>query len=268
MNPYIINWGILQVRWYSLILLLAIGVAFVIINREAKREQMPRLFLENLFFYTILTSFLGARLYYVVFNWSYYQINFWEIFQIWNGGLAIHGGLISGMLFVIWYSLKHAKSPLKIFDMIVPGLLVAQIIGRFGNFFNSEAYGKVVEKSTLIALKIPEFIINGMKINGVYHHPTFLYESIWNLIGLIVIYFNKRFFKLKVGTITMFYLLWYGLGRFMIEGMRNDSLLWNNVRVAQLVSLVMVVAAILGYIILRNTTRKYYNYKMNEEANK
>ena len=194
---------------------------------------------------------IGARIYYVLFNLDYYSKNIIDIFKVWEGGLAIHGGIIVGVIFTIYYTKRKKINFWQLADILCISLILGQIIGRWGNFMNSEAYGPVTTYSTLHNMHIPEFIIKGMKINGVYHHPTFLYESLWNLIGLIIILITKKVLlklnKYNYGTLCSIYLIWYGIGRFFIEGMRQDSLMFGSIRIAQLVSIFSIV---LGLILI------------------
>src|SRR5699024_9708456 len=138
----------------------------------------------------------------------------------WHGGLAIHGGILGGLLYLWYYSKKHKLNLLKLLDILVVGLIIGQAIGRWGNFFNSEAYGYVTSYGYLKSLYIPEFIIRGMYINGDYYMPTFFFESVWNVIGFIILLLIRKFYKnLKTGQLMGFYMMWYSFIRFIIEGM-------------------------------------------------
>ena len=183
--------------------------------------------------------------------------DFINIFKVWEGGLAIHGGILAGLIFVIFYTKKHKISTLRILDIIVVGLIIGQAIGRWGNFFNSEAHGMVTTLEHLQKLFIPDFIIKGMNIGGIYYQPTFLYESTWCLIGFILLILIRKFNKLKVGQLTSIYMIWYGIGRFIIEGMRTDSLMLGNLRIAQIVSLLMITIGII--IFLKMSKGSLYN---------
>ena len=136
-------------------------------------------------------------------------------------------------------------------DIAVPSLIIAQAIGRWGNFFNSEAHGPVTTLANLESFHIPKFIIDGMYIEGVYYHPTFFYESLWCILGFIVLLLVRRFYKtLKTGQLTCIYLMWYGLGRLFIESLRTDSLMLGSFKVAQLVSLSCFLIGLLFYLYL------------------
>ena len=227
-------------------------LAIFIIIREAKRYNYPKEFVFNMCFWTIIFGVIGARLYYVLFNLDMYS-NFWDIFKIWEGGLAIHGGIIFGLLTCYLYCKKYKVRTVRMLDFIVPALLLAQAIGRWGNFFNQEAHGAATTLAHLQSLHLPNFIIEGMNIGGVYYEPTFLYESIWCILGFIVILIVRRLKITKVGQPTALYLMWYGLGRFFIETMRTDSLMLGGFKVAQIVSVIMIVV---GLIIIMITSRK------------
>lgn len=245
MNKIALDLGPIQIYWYSICIFLGMLVACILIYKEAKKQKIEENFLTNLTFYTIIIGILGARLYYVLFNLSYYLSNPIEIFKIWNGGLAIHGGIIAGLIFLVIYCKKNHVKILKMLDIIVVGLIIAQAIGRWGNFFNGEAYGPVTTYNHLKSLLIPEFVINGMNILGEYHHPTFLYESLWCTVGFIVMLLVRKFYKkIHPGDLTGLYLVWYGIIRFIIEGMRTDSLMLGPIKMAQIVSIVFILSGI------------------------
>ena len=164
MNKVLLDLGFVEIRWYSVTMLLAILSASYVILKEAKKKGFTEDFLNNLFFYTIICAIIGARLYYVAFNFHEYQNDLLGIFRIWEGGLAIHGGIIGGLLFITFYTKKYKVNELLLLDIIVVGLILGQIIGRWGNFMNGEAYGPITTYQTLKSLFIPEFIIEGMKM--------------------------------------------------------------------------------------------------------
>ena len=175
MNDIMLDLGWFQIKWYSFILFLAMLMASIIIYQESKKKGLSEEQLIDILFYGILTGILGARIYYVLFNLDYYSVYPTEIIKIWHGGLAIHGGLIAGLIFIIGYCRKNKINTLLLLDIIVVGLIMAQAIGRWGNFFNQEAYGRVVDLDFLKSLHLPQFIIDGMYINKKYREPTFLY---------------------------------------------------------------------------------------------
>ena len=248
MNPILLDFGYIQIHWYSVLLTIAFLIGGYIAIHEAKKYKIPKDYMINLFFYIIVFSLIGARLYYVLFNLDLYSSNLISILKVWEGGLAIHGGIIAAIIVIIIYTKKYKISTLRMLDILVISLILGQTIGRWGNFFNSEAYGVATTLEHLQSLHIPNFIIDGMFIDGTYYTPTFLYESILCLIGFIglVIYRNLKY--TKVGTTTALYLIYYGIIRFFIEGLRLDSLMLGNFKVAQIVSIIMVVTGVILFI--------------------
>lgn len=266
MNPELINIFGLSIRWYSVLILIGAALGIYLLKREANRYGMNWDFVFNLSFWTIILGIIGARLYYVIFHWAEYRTSLLDIFKIWNGGLAIHGGLIAGAITVYLYCKKASASTLKIIDMAIPSVIIAQAIGRWGNFFNSEAHGVATSLSKLQSLHIPKFIIDGMNIDGVYYHPTFLYESIWCFLGFIILLIIRRNKYTKVGTITGTYLMWYSTGRFFIEHLRTDSLMLGGFRVAQIVSIALFVTGL--FLIVRNKRQgKFENLYNSDKDN-
>ena len=256
MDP-IINLGIVSIHWYSIILFIAILVGSNLAIKEAKRHGFEENFMVNLLFLGVIVGIVGARIYYVIFNFDYYKDNLIEIFKVWNGGLAIHGGIIAGLITISVICYKKKVNLLKILDYLVVGLILAQAIGRWGNFFNGEAHGSVTTLAHLQSLYLPQFIIDGMHINGNYYIPTFLYESVWCFIGFIIMIVLRRKKFMKIGYLTSFYLVWYGIERFFVEGMRTDSLMLFSLRVAQLVSLAMVIIGIILFVYSLKKSKKY-----------
>ena len=268
MNPVLFEIGNFSIRWYSIFLVIAFVIGFILIFKEGKRLNIDKDYLFNMMFWTVLFSILGARIYYVLFNFGAYSDNLLEIFKVWHGGLAIHGGIIAGLITVIIYTKKYNVNVQKIIDLIVPSLILGQAIGRWGNFFNSEAHGAATTLEALQDLHIPNFIINGMNINGVYYQPTFLYESLWCIIGFILLLIIRKFIKhLHNGELTAVYLIWYGIGRFFIEMSRTDSLMLGSFKVAQIISIVFIIIGIVIIIIKRqkNHFEDLYNEKLNDE---
>jgi phosphatidylglycerol:prolipoprotein diacylglycerol transferase len=251
MNRILIDLGFIEIKWYSVFIFLGLLIGGWISLRESKRFGISEDFMINLFFYLVPFSLIGARLYYVAFNWTHYSQSPMEIIQVWNGGLAIHGAIIAGLLWIIIYSLKYKTNIILMVDMIVVGLLIGQAIGRWGNFFNQEAYGSATTIDFLNKLHLPDFIIKGMYINGIYYHPTFLYESLWCLVGFIIMLFIRRFRYTKLGQLTSFYLIWYGVGRLFIESLRTDSLMLNNFKMAQIISIAMIAIGLIMFILGR-----------------
>ena len=263
MNPVIFNIGNFELRWYSVLIAIAVIIGYVLIVSESRRFKIKKEFMFNMMFWTLIFAIIGARLYYVAFNLEYYRTNVLEIFQIWKGGLAIHGALLFGAITIIIYCKKYKVRVGKILDIIVPALLLGQAIGRWGNFFNSEAYGSIVTYQQLENMKIiPQFIIDNMFINGSYHLPMFYFESLWCLLGFFLSLFLRRRKYIKDGQLVAFYMMWYGVARFVIETFRTDALLFNGIRVARGVSVLMFV---IGLVIQFIQSRKP---KLDELYNK
>ena len=257
MNRVAFNIFGFNVYYYSLCILLGVIVAYILITREGKKQGLPKEFISDLIFYTLIIGILGARVYYCVFNLDYYLANPSEILKIYNGGLAIHGGVIAGFIFVYFYTKKKNVSFIKILDIVAPAVIIAQSFGRWGNFFNQEAHGGITTYQNLKNMHIPEFIINGMHIEGKYYYPTFFFESIWCLIGFIILMIARRNKNLRKGFQIGFYFIWYGIGRFFIEAFRTDSLMFFGLKIAQIVSLIGIIIGII--IIVTNRNKKYYN---------
>lgn len=255
MNPVLIDLGYLRIYWYSIFVFLGLLVGGTVLYKEARRFDVPDNFITNMFFWTIPVSLIGARLYYVAFNLTYYLENPIDIIKVWEGGLAIHGGIIAGFLFIVSYCKKYSISSRYVIDFTVPALMIGQAIGRWGNFFNSEAHGGGTTVEYLKSLYVPNFVIEGMNINGFYYQPTFYYEFLWLLVGFILILLIRKYKYLKLGHLTSFYLLWAGCGRLVIESMRTDSLMFGSFKVAQVVSLTMIVFGIILFIISSRGTR-------------
>ena len=254
MNPILIDFGVIQIYWYSVIILSAILIGSAIFLKRAKKEGYKEDFLTDTLFYLIIFSILGARLYYVLFNFGYYMKHPLEIVAIWNGGLAIHGGIIAGSICLLYRARKNKKSFLRLTDLLAPSIILGQAIGRWGNFFNSEAHGIATSKQVLENLHIPRFIIKGMNIEGVYYHPTFLYESIWCLLGFILLIYLDKKVKLRRGGLTGIYFIWYSLARFFIESIRTDSLMLGPFKIAQVVSILLFLAGL--YLLFRKKDDK------------
>ena len=251
MREYI-KLGSITIYYYSILIMIGVVIAFYLSKKEANQNGLGKKYIDDLLFYLVIFGILGARLYYVIFNFSYYKSDLLSIFKIWEGGIAIYGAVIAGIITIYYYSKKKKKDFLLTLDTIAPGLILAQSIGRWGNFFNHEAYGKVVSLSRLHDLHIPNSVIREMYINGAYHHPTFLYESLWCLIGFIILLIIRNKTKDKYKIVTYSYFIYYGIGRFLIEGLRTDSLYLFNFRVSKIVSIILIIIGIIGIVKERN----------------
>lgn len=257
-DPIAISFGEnFKIAWYGIIIGVGIVLAMYLASKEGERKGMHPDFILDMSFWAVPIAIIGARIYYVIFEWRYYVQHPGQIIQIWNGGIAIYGALIAGALTVYYYTKKRHVSFMLTLDVLAPGVLIAQSIGRWGNFINQEAHGSEVTRAFLEKLFLPDFIINQMNIQGTYYHPTFLYESLWSLIGfLVILYIRRRPKILREGEVFFTYVMWYSFGRFFIEGMRTDSLyLLGVIRVSQLLSLFLFfgTAALWAY-------RRYQHY--------
>jgi phosphatidylglycerol:prolipoprotein diacylglycerol transferase len=248
MDRVLFTIGPITIYWYSVTMLLAVIIGIILATRESKKHAMES-FMADLITYVLIFGIIGARLYYVIFNFDNYKHNLLSILKIWEGGIAIYGALIGGFIAIVYLAKKRGQSIIKTTDIIVPGLILAQSIGRWGNFFNGEAHGTIVTLEFLKSLHIPNFIIEGMYINGSYYHPTFLYESIWCLLGFIFLIILRKITKRRKGIMTFSYFIWYGIGRLFIEGLRTDSLYLGNYRISQIVSIILIIVGIIGIII-------------------
>ena len=248
-----------KIHWYSIFIAIGAIIGLLVAIHEAKKHNIPKNFIIDAVVYGLPLGIIGARLYYVLFNLDYYAANPIDIFKIYEGGLAIHGGIIVGIVFAYFYSKRKGYNPFRVIDIVSVSFIIGQIFGRWGNFFNREAHGSEVTLSLLQKLRLQNFIIEGMYINGAYYHPTFLYESLWNIIGLIILLIYRRNKNVKLGEITLLYLMWYSFGRFFIEYLRTDSLMLGNIKVAMLLSLVLFVGSIITIIIIKRKSNKLYN---------
>lgn len=251
-DPVAFELGPISVAWYGIIIVSAMILAISLTVKEAEKRGISEDFIVDMAFWLLPLGIIGARLYYVLFELDAYLQDPIRIFYIWEGGLAIYGGIIAGVLTIYYMAQKEKIPVLLITDILVPYVLLAQAIGRWGNFINQEAHGGEVSRQFLENLHLPQFIIEQMNINGTYYHPTFLYESLWSLLGVGVILLIRNRKKLLLrGEATAAYMIWYGVGRFFIEGMRTDSLYIGSLRASQILSLVLVIAGIAGIIYQR-----------------
>ena len=238
-----------EIKFYGIIIALGFLFAYIIVAKEAKRTGQKDEDYLDLILWLIIPAIVGARLYYVLFRWDDYfgggrsfKDTLIGVINLRNGGLAIYGGILFGILSIFLFCRRKKISVLSMLDLSASGLLIGQILGRWGNFFNREAFGR----ETNIFCRMGLAAADGTTI---YVHPTFLYESLWNLIGLMILQFGVK--RRYDGQYILFYFLWYGLGRAWIEGLRTDSLyLWNTgIRISQLLSILLsLVAGIILFI--------------------
>ncbi|MDF0728282.1 prolipoprotein diacylglyceryl transferase [Cytobacillus sp. S13-E01] len=257
LNPIVLDLGPLQIYWYGLIIGLGAMLALIFAVRESERRGLHKDTFVDLVLWAIPIAILSARAYYVIFKWDYYSQNPDQIIKIWEGGLAIHGGLIGAVITGIIFAKIKGLSFWKIADIGAPSILLGQAIGRWGNFMNQEAHGGPIPEESIQTFYnvLPDFIMDQMYIDGIYYIPTFLYESIWNFVGVVILILLRRV-NLRRGELFLSYVIWYSVGRFYIEGLRTDSLmLTETLRIAQVISLVLIALAV-GLIIYRRVSGK------------
>ncbi len=261
-GPELFQHGPFALRWYGLLIAIAVLIGLNLSSQLARQRSLEQGLISDLLPILILAALIGARIYYVAFEWRIYSNDWWEILAIWNGGIAIHGALIAGTLAVVLFCRWRHQSFWDVLDVLVPSVALGQAIGRWGNFFNSEAFG--VPTDLPWKLFIP-YEVNGVLrrpegfMNEQYFHPTFLYESLWNLVVfslLIVLFYrgSKGLMKLPSGALSCIYLIAYSFGRFWIEGLRTDPLCLGalppacegGVRIAQLMSMAMLAIGVIG----------------------
>ena len=230
-----------KLPWYGTLISAGVIAALLLCMREEKRRGLKEDTIIDLAFWAIPLALVGARIYYAVFNWQAFSDDPLSVFRIWEGGIAIYGAIIGGLIGVLIFSKRRKMNPFILTDIIVPGLALAQGIGRWGNYFNMEAYGREITNTSL------QFFPIGVQIPGgsgyTWHMATFFYESCWDIVVFLLLWFVIRKRTEKPGTITLWYLLLYGVGRFFIEGLRTDSLMSGRIRVSQLLSLALVIFA-------------------------
>ena len=240
-----------EIRWYGIIIACGVLAAFFVSSILAKKKGLDFDLILDGFLWSFPIAVIGARLYYVAFEYKNYH-SFLDVINIRNGGLAIHGGLIAGILTAYIFTRVKKVNFFKYIDVVMPGVILAQAIGRWGNFMNQEAHGGPVTEAFIS--KFPQFIQDGMLINGTYYHPTFLYESIWNLIvfGILIFILFKK--GNKDGIVIGSYMILYSIGRFFIEGLRTDSLMFFGLRTAQIVSLLGIIfGTIIVFIAIKSS---------------
>ena len=258
-DPVAFSLGPIQVRWYGIIIACGILLGYFIAQAALKQVGLHKDTLIDIIFYSAIVGFIVARIYFVTFQWPYYMNHLSEIPKIWHGGIAIHGGLIGGLISGIIVCKIKNLHPFQIGDIVAPSIILAQGIGRWGNFMNHEAHGGPVSRAFLEHLHLPDFIIRNMYIEGQYYHPTFLYESIWDVIGFVILITLRK--RLKLGETFFGYLIWYSVGRFFVEAMRTDSLmLTSHIRVAQLVSVVLIMISVI-FVIYRRVKYQPIKYE-------
>ena len=239
MDPVAFRIGSVAIYWYGIIIAGGIVLGLLLSRHLARKRSIPVELVDEFLIYVVPLAILGARIYYVLFNLDKYN-TFIDAIAVWEGGLAIHGAIITGILVALVFCRIKKISFFNFADIASPSLILGQAIGRWGNYVNQEAYGRETD--------LPWAIL----VDGAYVHPTFLYESLWNLLVLGFLIFAFRRLKLKEGSIFAIYLIGYSFGRIFIEGLRTDSLMFGPFRVAQLTSGLFILAgAVLLYLLNR-----------------
>ncbi len=221
---------------YGLLIAGAMAFGVYLCSRQEDRLGLPRDTAIDFALWVLPAAIVGARLYYVAFQWPMYASDPLRILHVWEGGLAIYGGVIGGAIAALVFSRVKKGSFASLADMAAPGLILGQAIGRWGNYVNQEAYGRLIENPAL------QFFPLAVFVEGEWHMATFFYESLWDFIGFFILWLNRKRVKVR-GNLFLGYLCWYGLGRAVIEGWRMDSLMWGPVRVSQALSVLLCAAA-------------------------
>ncbi|WP_394218461.1 prolipoprotein diacylglyceryl transferase [Halobacillus trueperi] len=267
LNPVFLQLGPLSIYWYGLIIATGAFLGLWIATRETERLGLKKDYMVDIVVFAIPAAIVCARLYYVIFEWDRYAGGpWWKVFAVWEGGIAIHGALIGSVLTAYIYTKIKGLSFWMMADIAAPSIILGQAIGRWGNFMNQEAHGGPVSESFYnnFMQYLPGFINQQMCIDGTVYHPTFLYESVWNIIGFVLLLVLRHKFNPRRGEVFLSYVIWYSVGRFFVEGMRTDSLyLFGEIRTAQFISIVLVIGAIITMIYRRKNgmANKYYNGK-------
>ena len=236
----------LDIMWYGVLMASAMILCVFLALKEGKRVKISEDDILNLAIIAIPCGLLGARLYYVIFNWSWYSQHMSEILNFRGGGMAIHGALIGGILAGFIYTKIKKINFFKMADTVMIGIPLGQAIGRWGNYINGEAHGG------------PTSLPWGIMVDGVKVHPTFLYESIWDLGIFIFLWFFRKHKKYE-GQLAIYYLILYSLGRFFIEGLRTDSLMIGPLRMAQVISITTIIVCLILHKILSKKNKKEAN---------
>lgn len=243
--------GSLGIRWYAVLIVFGALTAYYFFKRDLEKNGYDEGVADDIFVGSLSVGIIGARLWYCAFSdFSYYYGNIHHLLDIRGGGLGIQGGLIFGCLYVFLYTRFKKIDFLRMLDAMLPNILIGQVIGRWGNFVNQEAYGQIVEESFF--KYYPKFVKDGMFINGAYRQPTFLWEGIFNFIGFILIRFvYKKYGHGKRGDGLALYLMWYGVVRFFIEGYRTDNLMFMGMKMSQLMGMIFAIVGVVLFVMLR-----------------
>jgi phosphatidylglycerol---prolipoprotein diacylglyceryl transferase len=257
MNPIALTILGLDIRWYGILISVGILIGVMVAKYTSGFRDLNLEIVLDMLLIALPLGIVGARVYYVVFNFNEYSKNLIDVFNIRQGGLAIHGGLIFAFLSALVYCKWKKVNFLSLGDVTAPSIIIAQAIGRWGNFFNQEAHGGIVSFSFI--KHFPKFIQRGMLIDGNYYNPTFLYESLWNLCVFLILIIILRKSK-RLGIVLFSYIGLYSMGRLFIEGLRTDSLMLGPFRIAQIMSLLGIILAVLFVLY------SYFSTKENKEV--
>ncbi len=260
--------GPFSVQWYAVCILIGIIVAAILGIKEGNRFGISTDDILDGIIIIVPLSILGARLFYVLFELDRYDSIFDALNPFDGGwaGLAIVGGIITAFVSALIFAKLKKINIFILFDIMAPGFLIAQSIGRWGNFVNQEAHGPKTSQEFLESvLGLPNFIVEQMKIGGYYYQPTFLYESVWNLLGFVILIIIRRVKLLKIGELFALYMIWYGIGRFFIEYYRTDSLMLGDIKVNMLMGIGMILLGVAVIVGKRNLKihDKYYVDELN-----
>lgn len=251
MNPIAFHVFGKPVYWYGIIIALGVMIGIYLAMRYADRLGHNQEMIIDFSILAIPVAIIGARLYYVIFSWDYYSKNPGDIIKIWEGGLAIYGGVIGGVISALIFAKRRKIDFWELCDIVSPSLILGQALGRWGNFFNQEAYGYPINNPAWQWFPAGVYI----DANAQWHMATFFYESMWNLLVFFFLLFYKKKRK-KSGEIFLLYLILYSAGRVVIEGLRTDSLYWGSFRVSQLLSGILILVGIVLFIIRRKKDDK------------
>ena len=239
MDPVAFQIGNITVYWYGIIIATAVIIGLILVIKQSEKQGIASEFFLDFIIIAIPVTIISARAYYVIFRWNIYKTDLTQIFAVWKGGLAIHGAILGGFFTLVFMTRKRHISLARAVDILTPSVVLGQAIGRWGNFINQEAYGGIVSEGFIN--HFPQFIKNQMYINGKYYHPAFLYESLWDFSIFIILIINRRKEYLLDGDLLLIYAIFYSSGRFFIEGLRTDSLMIGQYKVAQLISIIIIV---------------------------
>lgn len=270
-----ISAGPITIYWYGVIIAFGIFLGLYLATKEAERLGLQKELMTDLIIFAAPAAIIVARIYYVTFEWKQYVGQpWWKWIAIWEGGIAIHGALIGAVITAIIFSRVKKVSFWQIADITAPSIILGQAIGRWGNFMNQEAHGGPVSGAFYenVMQYLPSFIVNQMCIDGVLYHPTFLYESLWNVLVFTLLIVMRKYNPIR-GEIFLTYTIAYSIGRFFIEALRTDSLmLFGVLRQAQFLSLLLIIVAIVLIIYRRKVMQVHVRYndkqKKNDKKNK